>query len=82
MGVRLVCAFILNLLVIPESKCALDMMHYLTRLAPKSDGEASLSFANRSICFSIACQKFMASIFCAFINLLVIAQAEDIEDII
>ena len=71
MGVRLVCTFILNLLIIPEFKTALMMMNYLARLTPSKT--ASLSFSNRNICFAIACMKIGSAIFCHFVNLLVIS---------
>ena len=74
MGVRLVCAFILHLLIIPEVKTSLMMMNYLTRLRPSK--QASLSFTSRNLCFAIACMKVTSALFCSYVNLLVICQSD------
>jgi hypothetical protein len=81
MGVRLGCAYILHLMIVPELRVALQMMKYLRRLPPASS-EAAISDFNKTLCWTVAFMKYMSSFLCEIVNILIICSSASNQDII
>jgi len=73
---RLICAIILHISIMPEVRSAVDMMRFLVKSPEKFKNK------NLVLAFSFCFIKYTSAVLTEFLNILKMAQADNIDDVV
>merc|ERR1712216_371651 len=74
---RVICSYLLHLLIMPEVRCALDMMKYT-----KNNASSFADKTNNQIAFSVAYMKIFGGLFTEIVNIGIIITSTTVTDIV